>query len=89
VGGAADDLLRLYALRYGREAPWEAAVRAVRERGEPLSRGDLAVSGTDLRELGAAGPRIGELLAALLERVLDDPALNRRDTLLALARELL
>ena len=89
VGGAADDLLRLYTLRYGREAPWEAAVRAVRERGEPLSRGDLAVSGTDLRELGAAGPRIGELLAALLERVLDDPALNRRDTLLALARELL
>jgi hypothetical protein len=35
------------------------------------------------------GPRIGELLAALLDRVLDDPGLNDHSTLLALARELL
>jgi len=89
AGGAADDLLALHRLRHGREAPWAGAVRSVRERGEPLARGDLAVSGTDLQALGAAGPRIGELLAALLDRVLDDPALNRRDTLLALARELM
>jgi tRNA nucleotidyltransferase (CCA-adding enzyme) len=89
VGPATDDLLELYLIRHGREAPWAAAVRTVREQGEPLTRGELAVSGTDLRALGAAGPRIGELLAALLERVLDDPALNRRDSLLALARELM
>jgi tRNA nucleotidyltransferase (CCA-adding enzyme) len=89
VGRGADDLLELYALREGREAPWGAAVRGVRERREPLARGDLAVSGTDLQALGAAGPRVGELLAALLDRVLEDPALNQRDRLLALARELM
>jgi hypothetical protein len=39
-----------------------------------------------MAELGIApGPRIGELLGRLLEAVLDDPSLNRRDRLLELA----
>ena len=88
VGGAADDLMALHALRHGREAPWAGAVTAIRERGDPLTRGDLAVNGSDLRELGAVGPRIGQVLGELLDRVLEDPSLNGRDTLLGLAREL-
>jgi tRNA nucleotidyltransferase (CCA-adding enzyme) len=89
VGPAADDLLALHALREGAEAPWADVVRETRERGDPLTRGDLAVTGSDLQALGATGRRIGELLALLLDRVLDDPSLNRRDTLLGLAREML
>jgi tRNA nucleotidyltransferase (CCA-adding enzyme) len=89
VGSAADDLLELHALRAGAPAPWTDAVRHARERRDPLTRGDLAVTGRDLQELGATGPRIGEVLAALLDRVLDDPGLNRRHTLLALAREMM
>ena len=61
----------------------------MRERGDPLARADLAVTGSDLQALGASGPKVGQVLAALLDRVLDDPSLNRRDALLALARELL
>ena len=89
VGPAADDLLALHALREGEDAPWAAVVREIRERGDPLTRVDLAVTGSDLQALGATGRRIGELLVLLLDRVLDDPDLNRRDTLLGLARELL
>jgi tRNA nucleotidyltransferase (CCA-adding enzyme) len=89
VGRAADDLLALEQLRTGAEAPWAPTVGEIRVRREPLTRGDLAVTGADLHALGAVGPRIGELLAALLDRVLDDPGLNDRSTLLALARELL
>ena len=89
VGRAADDLLALEAHRTGADAPWAAAAGDIRARGEPLTRGDLAVSGADLQALGAEGPRIGELLAVLLDRVLDDPSRNDRATLLALARELL
>jgi tRNA nucleotidyltransferase (CCA-adding enzyme) len=89
VGRAADDLFELHALRHGTQAPWADTVRSVRGRGDPLTRGDLAVNGSDLRALGAAGPRIGQLLGELLERVLEDPALNTRENLLALARELL
>jgi tRNA nucleotidyltransferase (CCA-adding enzyme) len=87
VGSAADDLMALTELRTGAMAPWAERVAEVRARRDPLSRGDLAVSGRDLQALGAQGPRVGELLATLLDRVLDDPALNERETLLGIARE--
>ena len=66
-----------------------AAVDAVIASGAPLSVGDLAISGTDLRAAGVApGPRMGEILRTLLDLVLDDPSLNARDTLLARAKAL-
>ncbi|MBA3496514.1 MAG: hypothetical protein H0T86_05360, partial [Gemmatimonadales bacterium] len=86
VGRVADDLVRAHELRQGVAPPWAETVARIRERRDPLSRGDLAVTGADLQALGAEGRRIGEVLGVLLERVLDDPGLNRRDTLLALAR---
>ncbi|HET6281898.1 MAG TPA: tRNA cytidylyltransferase, partial [Polyangia bacterium] len=51
---------------------------------------DLAINGADvMRILGTGpGPQIGVILDRLLERVLDDPALNQRDTLEALVREM-
>jgi tRNA nucleotidyltransferase (CCA-adding enzyme) len=51
-----------------------------------LKVGDLAVGGADVMEvLGCKpGPIIGEVLRALLERVLDDASLNQRDTLRAM-----
>lgn len=47
---------------------------------------DLAVGGGDVMEVLACkpGPIIGDVLRALLERVLDDASLNERDTLRAL-----
>ncbi|MGH7579441.1 MAG: hypothetical protein ACREM9_04665, partial [Gemmatimonadales bacterium] len=87
VGSAADDLIDSYRLRSGGRPPWLATVAAIRERQDPLSRGDLAVTGRDLEALGLSGKSIGETLAALLDRVLEDPAANDRERLLALARE--
>jgi hypothetical protein len=87
VGRAADDLLGLHAVRTGTPAPWAREVDAVRERHDPLARGDLAVTGRDLQALGLSGRRVGEVLGVLLDRVLDDPALNSREALLAIARE--
>ena len=54
-----------------------------------LLRNRLAIDGHDLqRELGLEpGPRIGLVLDRLMERVLDDPSLNERETLLRLAGE--
>ena len=54
-----------------------------------LIRNRLAIDGNDLQsELGyQPGPRIGRVLDRLMEVVLDDPSLNRRDALLELARE--
>lgn len=55
-----------------------------------LDRRGLAVDGTDLmNELGLPqGPILGRILEALLERVIADPALNDRPTLLLLAQSM-
>jgi tRNA nucleotidyltransferase (CCA-adding enzyme) len=61
--------------------------RVRRELGgdAPLEIGGLAISGTELRALGLPpGPLYGEILRDLLERVTDDPALNDRETLMAM-----
>jgi tRNA nucleotidyltransferase/poly(A) polymerase len=64
-------------------------VHTVLAQRPPLSTHDLAIDGRDLKAIGLEpGPRFGEILLALLDRVIDEPALNRRDTLLAMAREL-
>lgn len=69
----------------------ELRERIAQQRRAPLETRQLAVDGHDLqRELGLApGPEIGRILARLMEAVLDDPARNERDALLALARETL
>jgi tRNA nucleotidyltransferase (CCA-adding enzyme) len=58
------------------------------ERGQPHRLGDLAVSGSDLIDIGfAEGPELGRTLQALLDEVVEEPELNERETLLARARE--
>jgi tRNA nucleotidyltransferase (CCA-adding enzyme) len=63
---------------------------AILDRRDPLAVGELAVTGKDLIDAldMQPGPLIGRLLAALLDRVLADPALNTHDRLIALARGL-
>jgi len=78
-GGAAGDLRRLHI-----------RVRALRRQNPPLSVADLAIGGRELAGLGIPrGPIYGEILRDLLERVTEDPELNRRDALLAIVREAL
>jgi tRNA nucleotidyltransferase (CCA-adding enzyme) len=87
VGGSADDLTALWRLRHQREPAWSQTVRQIRERKDPLTRSDLAISGADLQAEGLSGVAIGRMLALLLDHVLDDPSLNTRDRLLALVRD--
>jgi tRNA nucleotidyltransferase (CCA-adding enzyme) len=96
----ADLLPDLFALRAADDAasgttdPAEGGWGELRRRADaaiandPLEAGNLALSGDDLiTELGIRpGPAVGALLAGLLEAVLEDPSLNTRDRLLALAR---
>ena len=56
---------------------------------DPISVSMLAIDGTHLIEMGeTAGPRIGWILHALLEEVLDDPKKNTSEYLETRAREL-
>ncbi len=63
-------------------------IREVLARDEALSIRDLAVNGEDLMAALhlEPGPEVGRILEHLLEQVLEDPALNRREELLRLAR---
>jgi tRNA nucleotidyltransferase (CCA-adding enzyme) len=67
-----------------------AEARRVLDARDPLEIGDLAVGGKDLMVALTLppGPVIGRILALLLDRVLDDPALNTRDELLRIAQHL-
>jgi len=56
---------------------------------QALSLKDLAVNGKDLIDMGIKpGKAIGVILGELLETVLNDPAQNTRETLLAIANSL-
>ena len=64
------------------------ALRTVLREEPPLTIGDLALDGTDLKELGLPpGPQFGEILRYLLEEVLDRPEANNRADLKALAEK--
>lgn len=65
---------------------WGMVRRMLRSR-PPLSIGDLAIGGRELQAMGLRpGPRFGEILDDLLERVTDDPALNERARLEEIVR---
>ncbi len=90
----AHRLADLAAKAYEVPPDWIAGEKEFRrqlehERAQPHRIGDLAIGGTDLLEVGFhEGPRIGEALDVLLERVLTDPTLNTRERLLEEARSL-
>ena len=65
LGKAAADLIALWSAAARIAAPWAATVRRIGERGDPLTRGDLARRRQPTsRRSALTGPRIGELLAA-------------------------
>lgn len=62
----------------------------VLESGKALTLSKLAIDGHDIMtELGLApGPQVGIILKELLQSVLEDPALNERESLMTIARRL-
>jgi tRNA nucleotidyltransferase (CCA-adding enzyme) len=88
VGEAADDLVALWEARNRAPFPWAGAIREIRERGDPLTRADLAIGGNDLVALDVpAGPAVGSMLEELLAAVVDDPDLNTRERLVTMVKE--
>jgi len=76
--------------RAGQPTPDAAAVRSLHRAmrrslfRDPIELADLQVTGNDLRRAGIpAGPIYAKILHALLERVLEEPARNTPDALLA------
>jgi tRNA nucleotidyltransferase/poly(A) polymerase len=90
-------VLRLADARWSAErksgmiVPAEPRVSSVYRRAiriayrDPIEVADLAIDGTDLEQMGITGRAVGRVLRNLLENVINDPAVNTRERLLALA----
>lgn len=65
----------------------EQTYEDIRNRKDAVSLKDLTVTGSDLIALGMQpGRQIGEVLHELLEMVLEDPALNKKEELLEISK---
>ena len=81
TGAVAPDAGLAERLAEFRRAAVEIAFR------DPIEIADLAIDGEDLRAAGVpAGPEMGRVLKTLLERVIEDPALNTVASLTAVAK---
>lgn len=87
----ADALAQALWLQEKRHAKISVAEKLVADaiaQSVAISLKDLAISGSDLIALGInEGEEIGKILAKLLERVIDNPEINTREALTALALE--
>ena len=63
------------------------AIGLVEKNDTPVSISDLAIGGGELIELGISGREIGKTLAYLLGEVINDPSLNTKERLIALAQK--
>jgi tRNA nucleotidyltransferase (CCA-adding enzyme) len=76
--------------REGETRELKARIAKVAAEDAALRVTDLAIDGKDVMRVLDIPPsrRIGEVLEALLERVLDDPTLNQKETLEGLVRQM-
>jgi tRNA nucleotidyltransferase (CCA-adding enzyme) len=66
-----------------------ALIAKVKAEKQPFSTKDLKVNGHDLIEIGVpANESMAITFKALLTKVIENPELNNRDTLLAMAKEM-
>jgi tRNA nucleotidyltransferase (CCA-adding enzyme) len=96
--GRARDTLRLHAAEAvgsdgGPSERVELAEKArlilnVIRRGDPVTVGNLAIDGNDLKQLGLQpGPEFARILETCLDMVIEDPDLNQRAKLIETVRE--
>lgn len=65
----------------------EEIYEKIKENNEPFSVKNLKINGNNLKALGFQGKEIGEKLNFLLEKVMDNPDLNEKETLINIIKE--
>lgn len=70
-------------------SPKGAHDMTVRQSRVPCSVRDLKINGKDISSLGVVGKDIGDTLSQILERVIEEPDLNERHSLLTIAEQII
>lgn len=80
---------QISVLLYGADTEAVEILRRIEAENPCLTLGDLAVNGSDLiKEKIASGKDVGEVLSRLLDAVIEEPELNEKEKLLAMAKNL-
>lgn len=99
VGDNADDLLKLRWADQGGKSVYptdpsksteqeQALIDQVRQNQQPTGVSSLALNGNDLIQNGwKPGAQMGQILNGLTDKIVDDPSLNNKETLLGIARD--
>lgn len=81
---------QISVLLYGADTEAVEILRRIEAENPCLTLGDLAVNGSDLiKEKIASGKDVGEVLSRLLDAVIEEPELNEKEKLLAMAKALI
>ena len=65
----------------------ERIYKEIKENNEGISLKDLKVNGDDIKALGFSGREIGEILAFLLDRIIENPEDNEKEILIDLVKK--
>lgn len=78
--------LELTSLRLDYINELERIYDEIKENNEGISLKDLKVNGDDIKALGFSGRKIGEILAFLLDRIIENPEENEKEILIDLVK---
>ncbi len=62
--------------------------KEIKENKEPFGIKNLKINGRDIKALGYEGKQIGEILNVLLEKVIENPEINEKETLIKIIKDL-
>ena len=80
IKASSVDLVPLTVVR------WKKLIAEMQQSLTPLALKELAVDGEDLEKLGLRGRLVGVTLKRLFEMTLDDPSLNKKETLIEIVK---
>jgi hypothetical protein len=86
-GELCEDVISAAKALGNMDEEFEALIRKSLSQKNCTSFSDLAVNGSDLVAIGIKGKAVGNTLGYLLERVIEAPGLNERETLLHIAAD--
>ena len=88
-GEDATNAAKISVILYGTDAASVDILRRIEAEKPCISLADLAINGSDLISAGiASGKDVGRILSLLLDAVIDDQCLNKKETLLSLAEKM-
>ena len=77
-----DDILAYHNAKGENTTRWKTYIKEIKDKQEPYTLKQLAVTGKDLKQIGLKGKEIKETLDSLLQKVIEEKIPNTKEALL-------